>query len=523
MRTINKNKIFKIVICLCLAFTFMFAQPKQNMQQAEAILPAIILAVLGSIVLDVAVDMGIKFVDKKAAKDWADNIVGKLWNKHGKLISDLKPTKMNGLKWGLRIGKGLLALIVDEIVDSTKEVKNEDTKRKEENVTPKIYNNEMNLITSDPFYKTDVNIKGFIQQNVNDINEKKSYAYINEWLNFQLTPVSYAQRTKFVISADKTFGNTGDAILYIKGGFNSFIELRYTGNSIYLYDPVVNSYVYDTASDTSADYKTSFIIKDNLVNGVYQSYTGIFSAYPAFLKYLERLENSNAKTYYSDGIITSDYDGYLDLPDDKTITEDIINDLDFTKFPIAIQNDKDFEFELGDITNVDADYEVINEGDQFEWELIEQDIVNQGDNLYSYDIDYNYAPVVNNYYSISAKQQEEIDTDIETGVIVPPTNGGGGNGSVDGFMYCVDKPGAMIVSCKDIEAIDGGLISYIKNSYDYAVNAVKAGADGLQSILAGSAGLIALYSNIFDWLPEEVTILLTSGLLLMIGLRVFRK
>lgn len=92
-----------------------------------------------------------------------------------------------------------------------------------------------------------------------------------------------------------------------------------------------------------------------------------------------------------------------------------------------------------------------------------------------------------------------------------------------GLSYCIDKTTRQVVPCGEIEAIDGSLLTYLKNSYDYAVNAVKTASDGLKSIVEGSTGLIALYSNIFDWLPDQVTVILTSGLLLMIGLRVFRR
>lgn len=513
MPTTKKSKIFKIVICLCLAFTFMFVQPKQNMQQAEAILPAIILAVLGSVVLDVAVDMGIKFVDKKAAKDWADNIVGKLWNKHGKLISDLKPTKMNGLKWGLRVGKGLLALIVDEISDGSKEVAEKDGERKTVNAQPKEFTGGVDTVVTDPFYNTSINITKVQPFPINITNNKLS-AYFNEWVNYKFTPVSFGQRTVLKMSTFDDFSNSSS--LLFKGGYTGSLSVSYNSPlSIGLQTAGTDGNLYQMADINNENPNGKYIIF---------GFPEVMKTYPAFLKYLERLEQQNSKTYYADGVLVTDgYDGYIDLPDN--IDSDTVGKLDFTKFPVAFQNDKDFEFDIGDVSVIDAEFETINEGDEFEWEMIEQEIVNQGDNLYHYDIDYEYSPTINNYYVLSPEQQEDIDTDI--GIIVggggtnPPATGG--EGSTDGFMYCVDKPGAMVVSCKDIEAIDGSMLAYVKNSYDYAVNAVKAGVDGLNTILAGSAGLIALYANIFDWLPEEVTILLTSGLLLMIGLRVFRR
>lgn len=521
------DRSLKVLICLVLCFICLYVQPKENLEEAEAALPAVLVAVLGAVVLDIAVDMGIEFIDKKAGKDWANNIVGKLWNKYGKKISDLKPTKTNAGKWTIKLGKDLLALIVDEIGDTIEDVVEEDRDRKKRNSDDdgdgyvKKFESEIDTGSSEPFYNTSLYVTK-IYGTEGYSPDLKMAGYFNEWLNYQVTPVSYKQKSRVVISTDKNFGDSSDLTLYFKGGYSGGWRIT-TSTSSWL-----RIFTDSTSVATSEDGSYNNYAQ---VYGIDTKVGNVFAAYPAYEKYLERLELSNAKTYYADGVITTDgFDSYIDLPDDKVLSDDVLKKIDYSKFPTALQKDRDFEFEINDSTVIDAEYEVINEGDEFEWEIIEQDIVNQGDNIYK-TYNYDYEPTINNYYTVSESQQGEIENEIsiiiDNEVTVPPSSGGGGNYDidvdVDGFKYCVEKATSGVIPCKDIEAIDGSLLEYVENAYDYGVNAVKAGVNGINTIVAGSAGLLTLYSNIFDWLPDEATVILTSGLLLMIGLRVFRR
>lgn len=103
--------------------------------------------------------------------------------------------------------------------------------------------------------------------------------------------------------------------------------------------------------------------------------------------------------------------------------------------------------------------------------------------------------------------------DIESGLVI---NGGNGNG-----MQCVDN--GVVVPCNDIEKPDGSLLAYIKNSYEYATGLLETSVNGLKSLASGAVGITTLYRTFFGWLPGEITVLMTSGLAIMIGLRVFRK
>lgn len=75
----------------------------------------------------------------------------------------------------------------------------------------------------------------------------------------------------------------------------------------------------------------------------------------------------------------------------------------------------------------------------------------------------------------------------------------------------------------EIEPIDNSLVEYVKNAYEYATGVLKTATDGLKSLGTGAKELTALFGVFFSWLPREMVVLMSSGLALMIGLRLFRK
>lgn len=73
------------------------------------------------------------------------------------------------------------------------------------------------------------------------------------------------------------------------------------------------------------------------------------------------------------------------------------------------------------------------------------------------------------------------------------------------------------------EPLDNTLLLYVKNAYDYATQVLKTGTDGLKSLAQGAKDLTSLFGIFFSWLPNEFVVLMTSGLGIAIGLRLFRK
>ncbi|MGE7984728.1 hypothetical protein [Solibacillus sp. NPDC093137] len=75
----------------------------------------------------------------------------------------------------------------------------------------------------------------------------------------------------------------------------------------------------------------------------------------------------------------------------------------------------------------------------------------------------------------------------------------------------------------EVEPIDNSLVEYVKNAYEYATSVLKTATDGLKSLGEGAKELTALFGVFFGWLPKEMVVLMSSGLGIAIGLRLFRK
>lgn len=76
---------------------------------------------------------------------------------------------------------------------------------------------------------------------------------------------------------------------------------------------------------------------------------------------------------------------------------------------------------------------------------------------------------------------------------------------------------------EEVEELDNALIEYVKNAYEYATGVLKTATDGLKSLATGAKDLTALFGTFFSWLPKEMVVLMSSGLGIAIGLRLFRK
>lgn len=91
------------------------------------------------------------------------------------------------------------------------------------------------------------------------------------------------------------------------------------------------------------------------------------------------------------------------------------------------------------------------------------------------------------------------------------------------LLECVLLEKCEVTPPSEIEPIDNSLIEYVKNAYEYATSVLKTATDGLKSLGNGAKELTALFGVFFSWLPREMVVLMSSGLALMIGLRLFRK
>lgn len=479
-------------MCLVLIFSFVFIKPKEDVEQAEALAPiaAWAVSIIGGLIIEIAVDMGVKFVDKKAREGFKTKILNKIWGKNGDIINDLKPTKKNGLKWLFKAPKWLLTLITGAITTEIIQTKLEDDERTENVVSgkpivPSPNDSDVSLNPVDPFYNTNIHITKIIAgENPPSIELKKRVSYLNSWVNYKVSPVSYATRSKLEVSPYKDFSSS--TVIYIAGGFKG--ELKLGVGTYYRFTSDFGSVFYSNATTSS---KTTTL---NLLSA-----GPIWGAYEAFEVYLKQLEEKNKKIYYANGLLVSEYQGLIQLPQDLTVSD--LEKLDYSKLPPAIQNDKNYEFEIKDTTLINVDqWELLKEGDKFEWTLVENEIVNQGDTIYNTIINNDYNPTINNNYFVTPEVQENINSQLpSTDGSKPPATGG------------------------DVDKIDGSLIAYIKNAYEYATGVIKSGVDGLKALGTGAVELTKLYGVFFSWLPKDIVVLMTSGLAIMLGLRIFRK
>lgn len=83
--------------------------------------------------------------------------------------------------------------------------------------------------------------------------------------------------------------------------------------------------------------------------------------------------------------------------------------------------------------------------------------------------------------------------------------------------------GQLPVVNEEIKPLDNTLLQYVKNAYEYATGTLKVATDGLKSLALGAKDLTLLFGIFFSWLPTEMVVLMSSGLGIMIALRIFRR
>lgn len=481
-------------------FSFLYVEPKSKVEKANAAVP-LLVPIIGSVFLDVAVDAGIQFVDDKMAKAKADAFGKKMWDKYGDNLKDLKPTKKNAGKWALKIPKWLMAEMVDEVGDLSKEVvkKDADRKKKNKDVLKSEIRDAGDL---DPFYNTAVDITIAPDSFDNNL-DKRLYAYFTEWKDWYLVPNAFGESSNvYICDSGVSYSSTNCATIEKLPGGEHTLLIEGDNN----YPGGYNGYI--------GYWNRVWYGKQILMETYDKPY---YHSQKAFMVYLKQLEDANKKIYYGDGILTTDgYDGFISLPED--IDYDDLQKVDFDKLPPKYKDEVEFEWELD--ASLGLDLSDILDGAEFDWDRIEQDIqikIENGDIYYQYI--FNYNPTINNDYEISDDDQNDIDT------ILPPSTGGGkppsiGDGS-GGGMVCTED--GKIIPCEKVEKIDGSLLAYVKNAYEYATGFVKTATDGLKALGTGAVELTKLYGVFFGWLPKEIVVLMSSGLAIMLGLRIFRK
>lgn len=490
----RSNQIVKILICLALTFVFIFVQPKKNIQEAEAIAPLLVWAgwMIAGVVAEEALQMGIKHITdggksktKSKTKKIADEILGEL-DGFDFDNNNLKRKADGSLEMDMSANDR--AKIARKIADEFGEVITFDKERRDK------LDDDYADVVVEIYEETPYNIT-----NAEAFELVSKFFYID-------------------VYSHPTLGNQG----HKEGAITSSIS-----NVIWhkeLLSPGVNKLTFGRYGGGAPNYTNNMYMALKTPSGsTYGNYHSLDALTIAFFEKYKLAKQLGSDVYTFDGMavpqtienvypVGTGYNG--DLPNKQELSNKPYKIPNF--FPSG--SDEDVTWEVLE-QNYYNDSDTENKFEQNVETYLENGDINN--NTYTYN-----TQNINNYYTDtnypvkSADIENEINIDID---ITVPTVPGETDVDVDGFKYCVEKSSGQVVPCKDIEAIDGGLLAYVRDSYNYASSAVKTAVDGLESIATGSAGLVALYSEIFDWLPDEVTVLLTSGLMLMIGLRVFRK
>lgn len=503
------NKIFKVFLCLIISFVFLYAQPKQEMEKAEAVVP-LLLGILGSVVLDIAVDAGFAFADKQMAKKKADDIAGKLWKKHSKTLKDLKPTKKNIGKWALKLPAFLIAEIVDLWTDEAENVKDNDDD--DDGVPPEYKPDDFNVtiegstVVTDPYYRTG----GSVTLDIANSDPAALTFWAKYGGRIEIVPEPFRQGVKMYACVGTQSCESNWTWIFPNTGYSGF-EVIFTIGSIHV--PESNP----SSGGISVRYKTPRKCGEQnqetcWSNGEFYWLGGSYGA--SWLRYMENLRLGGKKIYQYQGMVIArnHIDSYIRF-DNDVLTSEQLQKIDWSKLRLPSgYDDREFEFDFDFSNHTD-----IQNDNEFEWELVEGDVQTKIDNGTIYnDYDFNYEPTINNNYVLTKAQREALDKQIN--III---NNDVDVGSGDGGQQCVE--GGKVVPCKDVEKIDGSLLAYVRNAYDYAVNAIATAVDGLKKLGKSVVGLIDLYKTFMSWLPMEIQTLMYSSLAIMVGLRIFRK
>lgn len=476
-----------------LIFVFTIVKPKEEVKVEAAVITSVLIAIVSSIVVEIAIDKGITWVNETAKKKYANNVAGKFLEKYGDEFVKLKPTKKNLAKWIFKAPKwvitaisGLIGGTVAEVIEKDKEkeiVVNEYTLKDPTTsvVIGKPSTLDVITVPSDPFYNTQIHVR-ILERADNASNAQASLFYKKYIKSMEFKPIAFGASTELRMElADghvykKTFSG-GSYVTITPYGYAphdgmNFLMASQIGSYL-----VPNQFWLTDTEASGGKVSTKYVLKE---------YTPLFEAWK------ERISN-NAKTIYEfEGVIVEEPTGeYITVPIGMTVEQ--LKNIDYKKLPQPYQNDWEFEYDV-DITYA-SEYEIVNEGSEFDWEIL-NDYSEHVNNYFGQTGGVSYNPVTNNNYYITETQQQIID-DVVT--INPPIVGGGGG---------------------DVAELDGSIFSYIKNFYNYFATAISTSVDGFNQLNSNINSFMSMFASFFQFLPIEYRVLFLSGATMSVGLGV---
>lgn len=468
------DKVFKITLCLMLVFIFTIMKPKQ---EAEAAVPILgwVVGVIGGLVVDVAINQGVKFVDKKSETTFKMTVVNKVWSQYSDEIKKLTPSKVDVLKWAFKAPKWLMLVIVDAVADTIDETKKQGQEREKINSewgggsangagagrkfgpSEKLPSREYvtDLEPTNPYYKTDIEIFLIPPSSNATVNAIEGYNYFVKYGKIIVTPYAYEQKNRVQICI-------GDIQCQGKDISEKVVYLKFVKN---------NSNTFSTQVLTSNVYYDD--LSDKYFGGIIG--VGPYDAmYPAWVAYKKILSEQGRKVFDLNGTLVLDLPRQvLSIPDNTKIEV-----LEKIQVP-SIYTDKEIIFDVPPA--IIPEFELLPKGEKFDWSLLETFI---GDDYYQVTYNYDYSPTINNYYMLPPEVIEEVERDI----LLPVEKD-------------ADKP----------NELDGSFNQYIKNFYNYFADGIITSIEGFKQLNSSVNSIFSVFGNYFTFLPIEFRTLFFSG------------
>lgn len=503
--------LFKSLLCFILAFAFLFAPVFPQKTEAAGTAARlswqyVIKPFLVGYALDKANEMGIRWTSEAEAKGKAAQVVEaiKPYYKDGYVdwvidgTEEVAKLTMSNPAMGF-----LIATQWGKLVETTaqKAKKDDDDYLKlfpiegDDTIYIKRHPASWSTLPYDvvnPFYNT--NIMMSVAPRDGGVLNARAVDYFTKMINYKITPVPFYQRSKIEMY-DKlssrlieTFYVQGNEPFYLLSETNqSSTSYTYRFASAYNFtiDDNVYSPVYKSETSNSKDYEyggSNTSTANNFFNVATNNYRESIEFYNA---YLIALAEANSTYYIADGMIISNQQKYVQLQaltDGQNYSIDnmikIMDNLGIPSTPYV----KSIPIPPGfEVTDDEENQDVL-------LQIIEKQITIPSDKI----------PKINPVYVITPEQQDSINKQIIINI------GGGGTGGEVGLL-------------------DGTLLAYIRNSYTFATDTLNTGVNGLNTMLAGSAGLIGLYGTFFSFLPGEFSIMIGSMITIAVGLWVIKK
>lgn len=454
------NNSLKVLLSLVIIFSFLIAQPKQKVEAAIPFVP-IVVGALSSVIADYFVDLGIGFVTDQVAKSTANNIASKIYNKY--------PSELNNMtfnKYGKSLTTKAAGYVTAEIIDEIGDLKEE-------------------ILDDGSVYSYSLAVS----------HHEADYVTIGNY-NFQLLTSDVVFNTQQRINLFNAFISNSSSRVSEDGSlvyFNFCIETcteRYFGKS---YANGDNGYLTLNLVFEEASNRMKILPEARNNSGAF------VQGYSFYLNYTPGLYNDVPDTIdgykMGDVIVHGDYINRYDT-DDKTI-----------EFLKAI----DWGPSLGELElniNVSDNPELSSLMDAIEDNTEINSQSEEYDDLLSKLTQ--YLDTVMLPYTNKPIQESSGITDEQMSLI-----------QTSAMQICTQN--GSVITCSNSDPVDTSILAYIRNAYEYGVNGINTAVSNLNGVVTGTAGLIAFYEHIFSWLPGEMSVFLTGGLLLMIGLRVIRR